>query len=142
VVGIARHDDRLLGPEVDQRRSRAGRRRRAGTASTTMSALDILRVIEHNASMTRKMWRHAITSAGQVSLPAEVRHRWGTSAVLIEDEGDRLVVRPVPADPIDGLRGALKERGRADVSATEAMRRWREEDNAAMERKWREHYGE
>jgi AbrB family looped-hinge helix DNA binding protein len=90
--------------------------------------------------MGRKMWRHVITSAGQVSLPAEVRHRWGTSAVLIEDEGDRLVVRPVPADPIEGLRGILKRHVTTDISTAEAMRRWREEDNAAMERKWREHY--
>ena len=86
------------------------------------------------------MWRHAITSAGQVSLPAEVRHRWDTSAVLIEDEGDRLVVRPAPADPIEGLRGILKGGVTAQISTEEALRRWREEDNAAMERKWREHY--
>jgi bifunctional DNA-binding transcriptional regulator/antitoxin component of YhaV-PrlF toxin-antitoxin module len=92
--------------------------------------------------MGRKMWRHAITSAGQVSLPAEVRHRWATSAVLIEDEGDRLVVRPVPTDPIEGLRGVLKQYRRADLTTSEAIQRWREEDNAAMERKWREHYGE
>jgi virulence-associated protein VagC len=88
------------------------------------------------------MWRHVITSAGQVSLPAEVRHRWDTSAVLIEDEGDRLVVRPVPADPIEGLRGILKRGATARVSTEDAIRRWREEDNAAMERKWREHYQE
>ena len=92
--------------------------------------------------MGRKMWRHVITSAGQVSLPAEVRHRWGTSAVLIEDEGDRLVVRPVPDDPIEGLRGILKGAVTARISTEEAIRRWREEDNAAMERKWREHYEE
>jgi bifunctional DNA-binding transcriptional regulator/antitoxin component of YhaV-PrlF toxin-antitoxin module len=92
--------------------------------------------------MGRKMWRHAITSAGQVSLPAEVRHRWGTTAVLIEDEGDRLVVRPVPDDPIEALRGILKGDVAGKISTAEAMRRWREEDNSAMERKWREHYEE
>jgi virulence-associated protein VagC len=92
--------------------------------------------------MERKMWRHVITGAGQVSLPAEVRHRWATSAVLIEDEGDRLVVRPVPSDPIEGVRGILKGRVTTDISNDEAMRQWREEDNAAMERKWREYYGE
>ena len=92
--------------------------------------------------MGRKMWRHAITGAGQVSLPAEVRHRWATSAVLIEDEGDRLVVRPVPSDPIEGVRGILKGRVTHDIPTDEAMRQWREEDNAAMERKWREHYEE
>jgi hypothetical protein len=60
---------------------------------------------------------------------------------LIEDEGDRLVLRPVPTDPVEGLRGVLKGKARADISASEAVRRWRKEDNAAMERKWREYYG-
>lgn len=91
--------------------------------------------------MNRKMWRHRITRAGQVSLPAEVRHRWETTAVLIVDEGDRVVLRPLPEDPIEALRGVLKGKARTDISAAEAMRRWREEDNAAMERKWREYYG-
>lgn len=91
--------------------------------------------------MNRKMWRHRITRAGQVSLPAEVRHRWETTAVLIVDEGDRVVLRPLPEDPIEALRGVLKGKARADISTAEAMRRWREEDNAAMERKWREYYG-
>lgn len=91
--------------------------------------------------MNRKMWRHRITRAGQVSLPAEVRHRWETTAVLIVDEGDRVVLRPLPEDPIEALRGALKGKARTDISTAEAMRRWREEDNAAMERKWREYYG-
>jgi virulence-associated protein VagC len=90
--------------------------------------------------MERKMWRHAITSAGQVSLPAEVRQRWDASAVLIEDEGDRLVLRPVPVDPVDGIRGILKDKVTVKISTDAAMRRWREEDNAASERKWREHY--
>ena len=91
--------------------------------------------------MARKMWRHAITRAGQVSLPAEVRHRWDASAVVIEDEGDRIVLRPAPADPIDGVRGILRESAdHAGLDAAEAKRRWREEDNSAMERKWREHY--
>jgi len=86
------------------------------------------------------MWKHAITSAGQVSLPAEVRLRWDASAVLIEDEGDRLVVRPVPVDPIEGVRGLLKGAVASEVSAADAIGRFRQEDNAASERKWREHY--
>ena len=67
--------------------------------------------------MKRKMWKHAITAAGQVSLPAEVRHRWGTAAVLIEDDGDRLVLRPVPEDALEGLTGILKESARGDISS-------------------------
>lgn len=92
--------------------------------------------------MKRKMWRHRVTSAGQISLPADIRHRWGTSAVLIEDEGDRVVLRPAADNPLEEVRGALRGKARAGITSTEALRRWREEDNAAMERKWREHYGE
>jgi bifunctional DNA-binding transcriptional regulator/antitoxin component of YhaV-PrlF toxin-antitoxin module len=107
----------------------------------TMSVMDILCSIEHNATMPRKMWRHKITRAGQVSIPAEVRERWSASNVLIVDEGDRLVMQPAPDSPLEAIRGILKGKGRSDISATEAIRRWREEDNAAMERKWREYYG-
>lgn len=88
------------------------------------------------------MWRHKITSAGQVSIPAEIRERWGASSVLITDEGERIVVTPLPANPLEGLRGLLKGEARSGISATEAIRLWRAEDNAAMERKWREYYGE
>ena len=81
------------------------------------------------------MWRHRITGAGQVSIPAEVRHRWGTSTVAIEDEGDRIVLRPVPDDPISALRGIFADL-RTDVSAADAVRAAREEDVEIGERKW------
>jgi len=92
--------------------------------------------------MSRKVWRHKITRAGQVSIPAEIRERWGASNVLILDEGERLVVRPVPDNPMEAMRGLLKGKGRTDITAQEAHELWRAEDNAAMERKWREYYGE
>jgi len=82
------------------------------------------------------MWRHRITGAGQVSIPAEVRHRWGTSTVAIEDEGDRIVLRPVPDDPIAALRGSLADL-RTDVTATEAVRAARDEDIEIEEEKWK-----
>jgi len=85
--------------------------------------------------MRRKMWRHRITSAGQVSIPAEVRQRWGTSTVAIEDEGDRIVLRPVPDDPISALRGIFADL-RTDISAAEAVRAARDEDVEISERKW------
>jgi len=44
-------------------------------------------------------------------LPALVRKRWGAAQVVIEDEGDRLVVRPLPDDPIAAACGSLKRRG-------------------------------
>ncbi len=81
------------------------------------------------------MWRHRITGAGQVSIPAEVRHRWGTSTVAIEDEGDRIILRPVPDDPIAALRGIFADGN--PISAAEAVRAARDEDIEAEEEKWK-----
>lgn len=47
-----------------------------------------------------------VTQNGQVSLPAEIRHRWGAASVLVIDRGDYAIVRPVPADPLTELRGS------------------------------------
>lgn len=47
-----------------------------------------------------------VTRNGQVSLPAELRHRWGAGSVLVIDRGDYAIVRPVPIDPLAALRGA------------------------------------
>jgi len=62
------------------------------------------------------MWRHRVTTAGQLSLPADVRRRWGTSTVVLEDGGDHLVVRPVPDDAIAAARGAFAGRGQGLTS--------------------------
>ena len=83
-----------------------------------MSILDILRITRHIVIMPRRVWRHKITSA----------------------EGERLIVLPLAEDPIEALQGILKDKGRTDISSTDALRLWREEDNAAMDRKWREYY--
>jgi bifunctional DNA-binding transcriptional regulator/antitoxin component of YhaV-PrlF toxin-antitoxin module len=60
-----------------------------------------------------------ITAAGQLSIPAAVRRRWGTRRVAVEDLGDRLVVRPLPEDPISAARGALRGR----IGSTVELRR-------------------
>lgn len=83
------------------------------------------------------MYRHKITKAGQVSIPAEIRHRWNTSTVAIEDEGDRIVLRPVPDDPISALRGSLAHLRRPDLTAAEAVRQTRDEDIEISEEKWK-----
>lgn len=49
--------------------------------------------------------RAKVTSSGQVSLPAELRHRWAAGAVLVIDRGEYAIVRPVPADPVAALKG-------------------------------------
>jgi bifunctional DNA-binding transcriptional regulator/antitoxin component of YhaV-PrlF toxin-antitoxin module len=52
--------------------------------------------------------RTRISRGGQISIPAAVRRRWATDNVLIEDSGgDELVLRPLPADPIDAAIGSL-----------------------------------
>lgn len=66
-----------------------------------------------------------ITRGGQVSIPAAIRHRWGTSVVVLEDEGNRLIVEPVPEDPIAAADGALADEfGKIDLGrARRAARR-------------------
>jgi AbrB family looped-hinge helix DNA binding protein len=63
-----------------------------------------------------------VSRNGQVSVPAAVRHRWGTSTVLIIDRGDYAIVRPVPDDPIDELRGAYAGPGPDSAAARDADR--------------------
>jgi bifunctional DNA-binding transcriptional regulator/antitoxin component of YhaV-PrlF toxin-antitoxin module len=77
------------------------------------------------------MRRHRITTGGQVSLPSEVRRRWATRTVVFEDLGDRLVVRPVPDDPIAAARGALAGR----IPGSDDLRARARADEAAAERR-------
>jgi bifunctional DNA-binding transcriptional regulator/antitoxin component of YhaV-PrlF toxin-antitoxin module len=51
--------------------------------------------------------RMRITKGGQISIPAPIRHRWGTSTVTLRDEGERVVITPAPDDPIAAAEGAL-----------------------------------
>jgi bifunctional DNA-binding transcriptional regulator/antitoxin component of YhaV-PrlF toxin-antitoxin module len=75
------------------------------------------------------MKRARITAGGQISVPASVRRRWKTNVVALEDHGDRLVVRPLPEDPIAEARGAF--RGLTDSTKARAIAR---EDEAAGDR--------
>ena len=77
-----------------------------------------------------------ITRAGQLSVPAEIRRRWGARKILIEDHGDHVVLRPASEDPIAAARGALKGKG-LGLSSDEVLRLVREEERAAEERKLR-----
>jgi AbrB family looped-hinge helix DNA binding protein len=52
-----------------------------------------------------------VSSNGQVSIPAEARARWNAEEVVVVDLGDRVVVRPLPADPVGELRGKYRRRG-------------------------------
>jgi bifunctional DNA-binding transcriptional regulator/antitoxin component of YhaV-PrlF toxin-antitoxin module len=72
---------------------------------------------------------HRITKGGQISLPASVRHRWGTKAVSVEDLGDHLVVRPIPDDPIAAARGVLEGR----IGSVDELRARAREDELIAE---------
>jgi bifunctional DNA-binding transcriptional regulator/antitoxin component of YhaV-PrlF toxin-antitoxin module len=77
--------------------------------------------------------RLAISSGGQISVPAAIRRRWGTRTVLAEDRGDHLVLRPAPDDPVAAAVGAFA----AEISglgSEEALRLDREEELAAEDR--------
>jgi hypothetical protein len=64
-----------------------------------------------------------VTAGGQVSLPASVRKRWNTAQVVMQDQGDCVVVRPLPADPIAAACGSLTRRGPDSASLRAAERR-------------------
>lgn len=63
-----------------------------------------------------------VTRNGQVSLPAELRHRWGVGSVLVIDRGDYAIVRPVPDDIVTALEGAHAGPGPTSDAARAAER--------------------
>ena len=75
-----------------------------------------------------------ISKGGQISVPADVRKRWRTRRLQLEDRGDELVLRPAPEDPIAAARGALK--GRLRLTSGEMRRLEREEEARIEEAKW------
>ena len=52
-----------------------------------------------------------VSTNGQVSIPAEARARWMADHVMVVDLGDRVVLRPLPEDPVGDLRGKYRGRG-------------------------------
>ncbi len=73
-----------------------------------------------------------ITKGGQIGFPSEIRRRWGTSTVLLDDRGEYVIIRPAADDPVSQLRGAFAGRGisgdegrglaRAEEAASETRR--------------------
>jgi bifunctional DNA-binding transcriptional regulator/antitoxin component of YhaV-PrlF toxin-antitoxin module len=75
--------------------------------------------------------RMKISRGGQVSIPAPIRHRWGTSTVALRDEGHRIVLEPAPDDPIAAAEGVFAgELAGLDV---ERLRRGAREDERVAE---------
>lgn len=67
---------------------------------------------------------------GQVSVPAEIRRRWGTTRLTLDDLGDRIVLIPAPEDPIAAARGAL---GGPGTTSTDRLRRAARETGESAE---------
>lgn len=63
-----------------------------------------------------------ISRGGQVSIPAEIRRRWQTSRLSLEDRGGELVLRPIPADPVGAAMGSLAGPGPSTDEARAALR--------------------
>lgn len=74
-----------------------------------------------------------VTSAGQISLPAEVRRRWGASRVKITDEGGRLVIEPASDNPFEDLIGILAG---GTLSSDDMVAEEREAERERDRRKW------
>jgi bifunctional DNA-binding transcriptional regulator/antitoxin component of YhaV-PrlF toxin-antitoxin module len=81
--------------------------------------------------------RLAISSGGQISVPAAVRKRWGTRTVLAEDCGDRLVLRPAPDDPIAAVRGIFADEMSGGPTIDELRTGARQEDTELEQRRAR-----
>jgi AbrB family looped-hinge helix DNA binding protein len=80
--------------------------------------------------------RMKVSKGGQISIPAAIRHRWGTSVVALDDQGDRIVIEPAPDDPIAAAEGALAaEFGGMDIDRL--RRSARSDDRAAEGRRMR-----
>jgi len=80
--------------------------------------------------------RLKISSGGQIAVPAAVRKRWGTSTVLAEDHGDKLVLTPAPDDPIAAAAGALAAELASGPSLDEVRQLEREEEAEREDRRW------
>jgi AbrB family looped-hinge helix DNA binding protein len=80
--------------------------------------------------------RMRVTRGGQISIPAAIRHRWGTSTVMLDDKGDRIVIEPAPDDPIAAAEGILAQE-LADLDVARLRRAAREEERAAEGRRSR-----
>lgn len=79
--------------------------------------------------------RMKISKGGQISIPAPIRKRWGTTTVTLEDQGDKLVLTPAPDDPIEAAAGVFAGEG-PKLDLEEIRREEREAEREIEERKF------
>ena len=58
-----------------------------------------------------------VTADGRIPLPAETLARWRSDRVLAVDLWNRVVLRPLPDDPVGALRGKYRGRGPSTMEA-------------------------
>jgi bifunctional DNA-binding transcriptional regulator/antitoxin component of YhaV-PrlF toxin-antitoxin module len=78
-----------------------------------------------------------ISQGGQIQVPAEVRKRWGTRDVIIDDAGAYIRISPVPDDPIGAAIGSLAGPG----PTSDEMRRIARAEEAEIEERKLRHMG-
>jgi bifunctional DNA-binding transcriptional regulator/antitoxin component of YhaV-PrlF toxin-antitoxin module len=64
-----------------------------------------------------------VSRNGQVSIPASTRARWKSKQVIVVDLGDRVVMRPLPDQPVGELEGKYEARGPSGDQARGLARR-------------------
>lgn len=85
--------------------------------------------VAYSDRMTTTSHVMTLSRNGQVSIPAAARSRWNVRHVIVVDLGDRVVMRPMPDQPIDELEGKYRGRGPTSEQARRRARR----DEAASE---------
>lgn len=77
-----------------------------------------------------------ISRGGQISIPADIRHRWGVRRVALVERDGTLVVQPIPDDPIGAAMGSLRSGG---LTTDEIRAEMHREEAEAAERKYGRH---
>jgi bifunctional DNA-binding transcriptional regulator/antitoxin component of YhaV-PrlF toxin-antitoxin module len=90
--------------------------------------------MSHPIDMVTHMPTMKITSSGQISLPADVRRRWGVSRVRLVDHGDHVTLEPIPDDVFAATFGAFRAKDR--LTSDDMRRIEREEEAEREERKY------
>ena len=73
------------------------------------------------------MSQSTVSAKGSIVIPQELREKYGirpASRVEVLDIGGRVMILPIPQDPVRSARGVLKFRG----STLQALRRFRREE--------------
>jgi AbrB family looped-hinge helix DNA binding protein len=86
--------------------------------------------MSHRVDMMSAMPTMKITSSGQISIPADVRRRWGVTRVRLVDHGDHVILEPIPDDVFSATFGAFAAK---DGLTSDEMRRIEREEEAERE---------